>query len=103
MHLSLLNINGLAMMVHRDGLSDPGSKRFYVGLQQDLSEGDDHAEYEPDVDHLDVGRLGEVVEDSNIHRHEDQHDGQVDWNEKNNLRHVNLNRRTIEKYLHSHP
>ena len=36
-------------------------------------EGQDQAKEQPDVDHLDVGRLGKVVADTDEHRSENQH------------------------------
>ena len=54
------------------------AKVFNVGLKDDLNEGNCHGEDEPDVNHLDVGGLGKVVAHSDVHRHQDQHDGQVD-------------------------
>ena len=76
------------MMVDRQDLSSPGSETLDVGLEYylqttcsylfckqrqvptiifpHLQEGDDHAENEPDVNHLDVSCLGQSVENTNI-------------------------------------
>ena len=65
-HLCILKVDGPSMVVHWDGLSSPSPESLDVSLENDLHKGDDHAEDEPDVDHLDVGCFGKIVEHSNI-------------------------------------
>ena len=50
----------------------------HVGRHQDVVERLDQVEEQPDVDHLDVSRLGEIVADIDEHGCEDQHRGDVD-------------------------
>ena len=45
----------------------------HVRRRQDVVEGLDQVEEQPDVDHLDVGGLGEVVANVDEHRSENQH------------------------------
>ena len=66
--LCVLDVDSSAMVVDRDGLASSGSQALDVSLEQNLREGDDHTEYEPDVNHLDVSRLGQVVEHSDVPR-----------------------------------
>ena len=47
-------------------MTGPGPESLNVSLEKNLNKGDDHAEDEPDVDHLDVGCFGKIVEHSNI-------------------------------------
>ena len=44
-----------------------------IGRHQDVVEGLDQVEQQPDVDHLDVGGLRQVLADADEHRGEDQH------------------------------
>ena len=46
-------------------------------LEYDLKEGDHEVEYDPDVDHLDGGGLGEGVEHAGEDSHHTQHQGHV--------------------------
>ena len=46
---------------------------IHVGRHQDVIEGLDQVEEQPDVDHLDVGGLGKVVADTDEHCSENQH------------------------------
>ena len=48
-----------------------------VGVQHHLQEWDEEVEDEPDVDHLDVGGLGEAVADGDEEGRQDQEGGQV--------------------------
>ena len=50
----------------------------HVGRHQDVVERLDQVEEQPDVDHLDVGGLGQVVADVDEHGGEHQHGGDVD-------------------------
>ena len=50
----------------------------HVGGHQDVVEGLDQVEEQPDVDHLDVSRLGKIVADIDEHGCEDQHCGDID-------------------------
>ena len=52
------------MVVNWDELTCPGSESLNVSLEKNLNKGDDHAEDEPDVDHLDVGRSRETTADA---------------------------------------
>ena len=45
----------------------------HVGRHQDVVEGLDQVEEQPDVDHLDVGGFGQVVADIDEHCCENQH------------------------------
>ena len=45
----------------------------HVGRHQDVVERLDQVEEQPDVDHLDVGGLRQVLADADEHRGEDQH------------------------------
>ena len=45
----------------------------HVRRHQDVIEWLDQVEEQPDVDHLDVGGLGEIVADIDEHRSENQH------------------------------
>ena len=45
----------------------------HVRRHQDVVEGLDQVEEQPDVDHLDVGGLGKVVADTDEHCSENQH------------------------------
>ena len=49
----------------------------HVRRHQDVVERLDQVEEQPDVDHLDVGCLGKVVADTDEHRSEDQHHGDI--------------------------
>ena len=44
----------------------PGPESLNVSLEKNLNKGDDHAEDEPDVNHLDVGCFWKIVEDPDI-------------------------------------
>ena len=70
----------LAFIVHLETV--------HVGRHQDVVEGLDQVEEQPDVDHLNVGRLGKVVADADEHRGEDQHH-----------RHVQRNHRLKEEFF----
>ena len=50
----------------------------HVGGHQDVIEGFDQVEEQPDVDHLDVSRLWQIVADIDEHGCEDQHRSDVD-------------------------
>ena len=45
----------------------------HVGRHQDVVKWFDQVEEQPDVDHLDIGRLGKVVADIDEHCSENQH------------------------------
>ena len=49
------------------------SETVHVSRHQDVVERFDQVEEQPDVDHLDVGGLGQVVADIDEHCCEDQH------------------------------
>ena len=51
---------------------------IHVGRHQDVVEGLDQVEQQPDIDHLDVSRLGKIVADIDEHGCEDQHCGDID-------------------------
>ena len=65
--LCVLDVDSSAMVVDRDGLASSGSQALDVSLEQNLREGDDHTEYEPDVNHLDVSRLGQTFANTDKH------------------------------------
>ena len=50
----------------------------HVGRHEDVVERLDQVEEQPDIDHLDVGSLRQVLADADEHRGEDQHAGEVD-------------------------
>ena len=50
----------------------------HVGRHQDVVEGLDQVEEQPDVDHLDVSRLRQIVADIDEHGCEDQHRSDID-------------------------
>ena len=50
----------------------------HVGRREDVVEGLDEVEEQPDIDHLDVSRLGKIVADIDEHGCEDQHCGDID-------------------------
>ena len=50
----------------------------HVGGHQDVVEGLDQVEEQPDVDHLDVSRLGEIVADIDEHGREHKHRSDID-------------------------
>ena len=50
----------------------------HVGGHQDVVEGFDQVEEQPDVDHLDVSRLWQIVADIDEHGCEDQHRSDID-------------------------
>ena len=50
----------------------------HVGGDQDVVEGLDQVEEQPDVDHLDVSRLRQIVADIDEHGCEDQHRSDID-------------------------
>ena len=52
----------------------------HVGRHQDVVEGLDQVEKQPDVNHLDVGGLRQVLADADEHRGEDQHHCHVQRN-----------------------
>ena len=54
----------------------------HVGGHQDVVEGLDQVEQQPDVDHLDVSRLGKIVADIDEHGCEDQHCGHIEGNHR---------------------
>ena len=60
----------LAFIVHLETV--------HVRRHQDVVEGLDQVEEQPDVDHLDVSRLGQIVADIDEHGCEDQHRGDID-------------------------
>ena len=75
------NFNGSAVVVDLSIFVIPGNifnqtwilfmpEGVHVGVDQDLDEGQQEVEDQPDVDHLDVGRFRQVV------RHVDEHGGQ---------------------------
>ena len=68
------------MMIDSDRLADPGSQGLDVGLQENFHEWYDHTEDKPNINHLDVCSLGKIIKDSNIHRHKNQHDSQLNEN-----------------------
>ena len=49
----------------------------HVRRHQDVVERLDQVEEQPDVDHLDVGGLGEIVADIDEHRSENQHHSDI--------------------------
>ena len=52
---------------------------LHVGLQDDVNEGLGEVEQEPDVDHLDICSLGQVVADADEHGCEDKHHCNIQW------------------------
>ena len=60
----------------------------HVGRHEDVVERLDQVEEQPDIDHLDVGSLRQVLADADEHRGEDQHH-----------RHVQRNHRLKEELL----
>ena len=60
----------LAFIVHLETV--------HVRRHQDVVEGLDQVEEQPDVDHLDVSRLWQIVADIDEHGCEDQHRGDID-------------------------
>ena len=50
----------------------------HIGSHQDVIEGLDKVEEEPNINHLDVGGLGQVVADIDEHGGEDQHGCHID-------------------------
>ena len=65
----------LAMMVYFPLLSI--SQCFNVCLHDDVNEWLEEVEEEPDVDHLDIGRLGEIVADVDKHGCQYEHDRHI--------------------------
>ena len=53
------------------------AESFDVSLQENVNKWLEQVEQEPDVDHLDIGRLGEVVTHVDEHRRQDKHDGDI--------------------------
>ena len=53
----------------------------HVGRHQDVVERLDQVEEQPDIDHLDVGSLRQVLADADEHRGEDQHHRHVQRND----------------------
>ena len=49
----------------------------HVGRHQDVVERLDQVEEQPDIDHLDVGSLRQVLADADEHRGEDQHHSDI--------------------------
>ena len=61
----------LSMVVYFPLLS--ASQGLYVCLHDDVNKGLEQVEEEPDVDHLDIGSLGQIVADVDEHRCQDEH------------------------------
>ena len=53
------------------------AESFNVSLQENVNKWLEQVEPEPDVDHLDIGGLGEVVTHVDEHRRQDKHDGYI--------------------------
>ena len=53
------------------------AESFNVSLQENVNKWLEQVEQEPDVDHLDIGRLREVVTHIDEHRCQDKHDGYI--------------------------
>ena len=78
------NFNGSAVVVDLSIFVVPGEifnqtwilvlpEGVHVGVDQDLDEGQQEVEDQPDVDHLDVGRFRQVVGDIDEHGGQHQH------------------------------
>ena len=63
------------------------AESFNVSLQEDVNEWLEQVEQKPDVDHLDIGSLGEIVTYVDEHRCQDQHYRHIQGN--NSLRITN--------------
>ena len=63
--------NRLAMVVYFPLLSI--SECLDICLHDDVNEWLEQVKEEPDVDHLDIGSLGEIVTDVDEHRCQDEH------------------------------
>ena len=57
-------------------------QKVYIGRNQDVVERLDQVEEQPDIDHLDVGGLRQVLADADEHRGEDQHHCHVQRNHR---------------------